>query len=143
MLHCTAINWFLNVCIALSALFALWLLVGTNWYLMFIVVIFSFKVIDASFSIKWKPGWIPRIFKSSVNDVKALIISLSLLLFIDVVRMALQSYTYITYMYLPPLIEMVGKRLHRYEYILPSLVVLGYTVVKYTTFVLMVSSRSI
>ena len=136
-------KWLLNVCISLSAFFALWLLGGTNWYLMFMFVIVSFKAVDFSLSMKWKAGWIHRLFKSSFNGVKAFIISLSLLLFIDVVRMALQSYTYITYMYLPPLIEMVGKRLHIYEYILPSLVVLGYTVVKYTTFVLMVSSRSI
>ena len=53
-----AIKWFLNVCIALSVLFALWLLGGTNWYLMFMVVIVSFKAVDASLYMKWKPGLI-------------------------------------------------------------------------------------
>ena len=82
---------------------------------MFMSVIVSFKSVDASLSMKWKPGLIPRIFKSSVNDVKAIIISLSLLLFISVVRMALHLYTYITYMYLFSLLEVVGKRPHRSE----------------------------
>ena len=59
-------------------------------------VIVIFKVIDASLSMKWKPGLIPQLLKSSVNDVKALIISLSLLFLIAVVRMVLQSYKYIT-----------------------------------------------
>ena len=63
---------------------------------MFMEVIVSFKAVYASLSMKWKPGLIPQIFKSSVNDVKALIIPLSPLLFIAVVSMALQSYTYIT-----------------------------------------------
>ena len=38
---------------------------------------------------------------------------------------------------------MVGKRPHRYEYILYSLVVLDSTVVQYNEFVLILSSRSI
>ena len=42
----------------------------------------------------------------------------------------------------PPL-DMVGKRLHISQYIVPSFVVLGSTVVKNTTFVLLFSSRSI
>ena len=60
---------------------------------MFLVVIVSFNAVDALLPMKWKPGWITKLFKSSVEDVKTLIISLSLLLFIAVVRMALQSYT--------------------------------------------------
>ena len=60
----------------LSALFDLWLLGGTNCYLIFIVVIFIFKAVDTLLSMKWKPGCVPRLFKSSVKDVKALIISL-------------------------------------------------------------------
>ena len=103
MLHSTDIQWFLNVCTDLSTLFSLRFLGGTSWYLIFRVVIVSFKEVDASLSMKWKPGRIPRRFKSSVKDVKALIISLSLLFLIDVVRMELKSYTYITYMY-PPLL---------------------------------------
>ena len=95
-LHSTAIKWFLDVFIALSALFAVWLLGGSNWYLMFMVVIVRFKAVDDSLSMKWKPGWIPQIFKYSVKYVKALIVSLSLLFFIAVVRMVLQPYTYIT-----------------------------------------------
>ena len=38
---------------------------------------------------------------------------------------------------------MVGKRPHRSAYILPSLVMLGSTVVQHTTFVLILSSRSV
>ena len=89
-------KWFLNFLIAPSALFAMWLHGGTNWYLMFMVVIVGFKAVDASLSMKWKPGLIPLIFQSSVNDVKYLIISLSLLFFVVVVSIALQSYTCIT-----------------------------------------------
>ena len=37
---------------------------------------------DASLSMMWNPGLIPRLFKSAVNYVKARIIYLSLLLFI-------------------------------------------------------------
>ena len=89
-------KWFLKVCIALSALFALCLLRGTNWYLIFMVVIVSFRAVYASLSMKWKPRLIPWLLKSSVNYVKALIISLSPLFFITVVRTTLKSYTYIT-----------------------------------------------
>ena len=113
MLHSPAIKWLLDVCIALSALFALWFIGGIKWYLVFMVVIVSFKAVDALLSMKWKPGWIPWLFKSSLKDMKALIISLSLLIFVAVVRMTLQSYTYIPQMYLFPLLEVVGKRPHR------------------------------
>ena len=44
-------------------------------------------------------------------------------------------------MYLFPLLEVVGKLPHRSEQILPSLVVLGSTVVQYTKFVVILSSR--
>ena len=101
------------------------------------------KSVDASLSMKWKPGLIPRRFKSSVNDVKDIIIYLSILFFIAVVSMALQYYTYITYMYLFPMLEVVGKRPHRSEYIFPSLVVIGSTVVQNTKFVFFWSSKSI
>ena len=107
------------------------------------VFIVSFKAVDNLLSMKWKPGWIPQTFKSSVKDVKALIISVSLLFFIAVVRMSLESYPYMTYIYLSPLIEVVGKRPHRSEKILLSLVLLGSTVVQYTTFVLILSSSSV
>ena len=98
-------------------IFSLWLLGGTNWYLVFMVVIFIFKAVDTLLFMKWKPGLIPQIFKSSVIDVKALIVSLSILFIIDIVRMVLQSYTYIIYlyMYLFPLLDVVGKIPHRYE----------------------------
>ena len=97
-------KWFLNTLIYLSALFSLWLLEGTNWYLMFIIIVFRFNVVDALLHMKWKPGFIPRLVKSSVNYDKALIISLSFLIFISVVRMVLQSYTYIHYIHasVPP-----------------------------------------
>ena len=58
---------------------------------MLMEVIFIFKLIDTSLSMKWKPGLIPQIFKYSVIDVKDLIIYLSLLLFVAIFRMALQS----------------------------------------------------
>ena len=80
---------------------------------MLIVVIVCFKAIDAFLSMKFKPGLIPRFFKSSVNDVNSLIISVSLLLFIDVVRMELHSYTYIYIDVPPPPLEVVGKYPHR------------------------------
>ena len=54
---------------------------------MFMEVIFIFNAVYASLSMKWKPGLIPCLFKTSVNDVKALIIYLSLLYFISVVMM--------------------------------------------------------
>ena len=54
-------------------------------------------------------------FKYSVSSVKARIIYMSVLLFISVVRMVLQSYTYMTYMYLSPLLDVVGKHPHRSE----------------------------
>ena len=114
-LHIPAMKWFLNVLIALSTLSALWLLGGTNCYLMFMVVIFSCKAVDASFSMKWKAGLIPQMFKYFVNDVKDLIIFLSLLLLISVGRILLHSCTYITYKYLFPMIEVLGKRPHRSE----------------------------
>ena len=101
-MHSPALKWFLKVCISLPALFALWLLGGTNWYLMFMVFTVRFKVVDALLSMKWKPGWIRRIFKSSDKDLKSHIVSLLILFFIAVVRMALQSYKHITYMYPPP-----------------------------------------
>ena len=75
-MHSPAIKLFLNVCIALSELFSMWLLGGTNWYLMFIVSIVRFKAVDASLYMKWKPGSIHWLYKSSVKYVKALIISL-------------------------------------------------------------------
>ena len=68
-------------------LFALWLLVGTNWYLTLMFIIVRVKAVDSSLSMEWKPGFIPQIFKSSFNDLKCLIIFLSLLFFVDVVRM--------------------------------------------------------
>ena len=58
-----------------------------------------------------------RIFKYSGNSVKARIISLTLLLFISVGRMVLKSYTYMTYIYLFNLLDVMGKRPHRSEYI--------------------------
>ena len=54
---------------------------------MLMEVIVIFKAVDVSLSVKWKPGFITWILKSSVNDVKALIISLSLIFFVAVVSM--------------------------------------------------------
>ena len=58
-------------------------------------VIVIFKLVDDSLSTKWKPGLIIWLLNYSVNYVKAIIISFSLLLFIYIVRMELQPYTYI------------------------------------------------
>ena len=74
-----------------------------------------FNASDDSLSMKWNPGFIPRVFKYVVNFVKACIISLSLLVFIAVVIMTLQSYTYIAYMYLFYLLGVIGKRPHKLE----------------------------
>ena len=74
-----------------------------------------FNAVDASLSMIWNPGLIQRHFISVVNDVKARIISLSFVLFIAVFRMALESYTYITYMYLLPLLDVICKRLQNLE----------------------------
>ena len=79
-------------------------------------------------------GLILRLFKSSVDSVKARIISLSLLFLIAIINMELQSYTYMTYMYLFPLFDVVGKRPHRSEQMFPSLVVLGSIFAQNTTF---------
>ena len=108
---------------------------------MFMEVIVIFKAVDDLLSMKWKPGLITRIYKSSVNDVKSIIISLSLLLFNAVVSIALQSCTYMTQMYLFPLLEVVGKRPYRSEQIFPYLVLIGYTAVQKTSFVLILSSK--
>ena len=79
------------------------------------VVISIFKAVDDSLSKKWNPGLILWIFKSVVNFVKSRIISLSLIFFVAVVSMELQSYKYMTYMYLFPLIGVMGKRMDRFE----------------------------
>ena len=60
----------------LSEFIALWILEGTSWYLIFMFFIVVIKAVDASLSIKWNPELIPRILKSSVNSIKALIVSL-------------------------------------------------------------------
>ena len=58
------------------------------------VVIVTFKYLDALLSMKFNPGLIPQVFKSLVYSVKDRIIPLSFLFFVDVVRTALQSYTH-------------------------------------------------
>ena len=116
MLNSPDMRLFLTFLMALSTLFDLWLLGGINWYLISIIGIAILKAFDASFSFKWDPGLILRIFKSSVNYVEARIISLSLLFFFSVVSIASQSYTYMMKMYLFPILDMIGKRLHRSEY---------------------------
>ena len=67
---------FLKFSIALYALFALLLLGGPKWYLLFMEVISIFKYVYASLYMKYKPGLIPRLFKSSIKSVKAWIIYL-------------------------------------------------------------------
>ena len=79
------------------------------------VVIVILKAFDASLSMKCNPGLITRILKSSINSLKASIISLSIILFIDVVRMSFQPYTYMPFMYYFPLLDVMAKRLHRFK----------------------------
>ena len=67
---------------------------------MFMEAIVIFKDVDASLFMKWKPRLILRLFNSYVKSLKACIIYLSLTLFIAVVRMELQSYTYMTQLYI-------------------------------------------
>ena len=73
------------------------------------VVIAILKYVDASFSMRWNSGLIPQLFKSIVNYVKSRIISLSILFFVDVVRMTLQVYTFMAYMCLFTLLNVMGK----------------------------------
>ena len=61
-MHSTAINYFLKVWMSLSKLFYMWLIGGTNWYFMSMVVIFILKAVDASLSTKRNPGLIPHFF---------------------------------------------------------------------------------
>ena len=60
---------------------------------MFIEVIVIFQAVEDSLYMKWKPGLIPQLFKSSVKYLNSGIISFSLIFFIYVVSMELQSYT--------------------------------------------------
>ena len=65
--------------------------------------------------MKCKTGFIPQLFKYSVNSIRDRIISLSTLFFIAMVRMALHQYRQMTKMYLFPLFDMSGKCTHTYE----------------------------
>ena len=65
--------------------------------------------------MKCKTGFIPQLFKSSVNYTRDRIISLSPIFFIAVFRMEVQPYKNMTYTYLFPLFDVVGKCPHRYE----------------------------
>ena len=58
------------------------------------VVMGIFAAADALEYIICNPGFIPQIFNSVVTYVNACIISLSLMFFVAVVIMALQSYTH-------------------------------------------------
>ena len=49
---------------------------GNNWYLISKVAMPFFNAVDASLSMIWKHGLIPRLFKYVVNYVKARIIYL-------------------------------------------------------------------
>ena len=92
-LHLPDMKWCLKIWMALSIFFALWLLGGTNFYLMSMVFIANLNSTDASLSMKWNPVLIQQGFKFVFNYVKYRIISLSLLFFVPVVRMALKSCT--------------------------------------------------
>ena len=71
------------------------------------------------------------------------IIYLSILFFIGYFRIELKSYTYITYIYLFPFFDMIGKRPHKSEYISPSCVTFGYMVTQNDMLVLIFSPRSV
>ena len=92
--------------------------------------------------MKYNPGFILWLFKSSAYSVNSHIVSLSLLLFIAVARMSSQSHTYMTYIYLFPLMYLVGNTSHISEYMFPSFVIIRSTVVKKKMFLLL-SSRSV
>ena len=77
------------------------------------VVISILNAADDSLSMKLNLELIPLLLKSVVNYVETHIISMSLLFFIAVERMALLSYTYIMYMYLLPLLDVIGY--HPYQ----------------------------
>ena len=79
---------------------------------MSMVEISILKSFDAAFSVKWNPGLILRLFQCVVHSMKVHIISLSLVLFVAFSSMALQSYTYMTHMYLFPLFYVMVKRLN-------------------------------
>ena len=84
----------------------------SNWYPW---LPFPFLMLLMLFFVKCNPGLIPWIFNYVVNSVKARILSLSLIFFVTFFIMALQSYTYIMYMYLFPLFGFIGKRPHKLE----------------------------
>ena len=71
-------------------IFFLVIIGGTNWYLMFTVVMTIFNDVDSLTTIKWNPGFITQLFKSVVNYMEACIIYLSILFFIAAIRMELQ-----------------------------------------------------
>ena len=62
-LQCIVLLWSvsLKVWIYLSEFLSLWLLGRTEWYLISMVVMDFFNAVDASLSIVWNPGLIPRI----------------------------------------------------------------------------------
>ena len=87
-------------------------------------------VVMAILTLLVNPGLIKRFLKSVADSVKSRIISSSLIFFITVLIMKLQSYKYITYMYLFTSLGVIGKRTHKLQQNFPSLVVLGSTVVQ-------------
>ena len=103
-------------------------------------VIFIFKDIDASISMKLKPGLIQNLLKSSVKSVKARIIYLSLLFFIYVVMMVFTIIHIHDVNLFPPYLNWwVTVRIDLIRFSLFSCTRL-YSCAK-TTFVLILSSR--
>ena len=79
------------------------------------VVISILNAADDSLSMKLNLELIPLLLKSVVNYVETHIISMSLLFFIAVERMALLPDTYIMYMYLLPLLDVIGNHPYKSE----------------------------
>ena len=87
-------QWSLKVWTSISASIDLLLLVRTKWQLISMVDMAILNDADDSLSMLQNHVLIPWPFNSVVNYAKSRIIYLSLLLFIEVVRMVLKSYSY-------------------------------------------------
>ena len=83
-------QWSLKVWTSISASLDLLLLVRTKWQLISMFDMAILNDADDSLSMLQNHVLIPRPFNSVVNDAKSHIIYLSLLLFIEVVRMVLK-----------------------------------------------------
>jgi hypothetical protein len=108
-----ATKWDLNVWIARSAAFRLWICGGTSWYVMLFCFRKDFTAVEALLSIIWKFGLSPASVSCLYRTVYALTASASAFVFIGSANIAFPSYSYNTNMYLFPLLDVVGNLLVR------------------------------